>query len=173
MKAVTLRHPWPWAICVCGKDVENRTWEPALKQGEWFAIHGGKWPLPIPAEGSSVPAPRSAAVAEYVEEIIDTVKELSGEGLCPGPVVTLRELSRYTGIVAVAQFGGCVHAHVSPWFGGPVGWLLSGVASLPDPIPCRGAQGLWSLPADVESQMRQQMMQIVPWACSLRPCRCR
>lgn len=45
MLALTLKHPWPWAICVAGKDVENRTWAPRqLRRGDRFAIHGGKQP---------------------------------------------------------------------------------------------------------------------------------
>jgi hypothetical protein len=47
MKAITIRHPWPWAICYMGKPLENRDWKPSpyqLKPGEKFAIHAGKMP---------------------------------------------------------------------------------------------------------------------------------
>ena len=46
MRAVTLRHPWAYAVKMLGKDIENRTWDPgvSLKVGERFAIHAGKPP---------------------------------------------------------------------------------------------------------------------------------
>jgi hypothetical protein len=47
VKAITLRHPWPWAILAMGKRIENRTWEPkGLRPGDRFAIHGGRVPRP-------------------------------------------------------------------------------------------------------------------------------
>ena len=45
MKALTLRHPWAWAIVHCGKDVENRTWKPVgLEKGDFLALHGAVAP---------------------------------------------------------------------------------------------------------------------------------
>jgi hypothetical protein len=35
-------------------------------------------------------------------------------------------------------------------------WGLLGVRRLREPIPCRGALGLWEIPADVAEQIRQQ-----------------
>lgn len=34
---------------------------------------------------------------------------------------------------------------------GPVCWVLEAVAMLSKPIPCKGAQGLWVLPAEIET----------------------
>lgn len=36
-----------------------------------------------------------------------------------------------------------------PWAGGPWCWVVGEVKLLPEPIPFRGMQGLWPLPADV------------------------
>lgn len=39
MRALTVRHPWAWAIQTGRKRVEYRTWAPRLELGEVFAIH--------------------------------------------------------------------------------------------------------------------------------------
>ena len=151
MKALTLRHPFSWAICCAMKRIENRTWSPSLRIGEKFAIHGGRWPI-----GADNKA-HGAKDQEYVEEIADTIRELGGQKLIPTEVLTLRALSRYTGIVAVATYGGTVTASDSPWFCGPIGWVMTDVLVLPEPVACRGAQGLWEVPADVLEKMRAQV----------------
>jgi activating signal cointegrator 1 len=48
---------------------------------------------------------------------------------------------------------------------GRYGWILQPVyaengplpLALPEPVPCRGAQGLWTVPADVEAAVRAQL----------------
>ena len=156
MKAITLRHPWPWCVCCAGKPLENRTWAPGLRIGEKFAIHGGRWPI-----GADDKA-HGKADAEYVEEIIATIEDLGHENMLPGGKVTLRMLSRFAGICAVATFGGVVTASDSRWFCGPFGWKLLGeqgdvpLIVLPEPVPCRGAQGLWDVPSEVLEKMRAQ-----------------
>lgn len=51
----------------------------------------------------------------------------------------------------------CHDARLSKWYMGQVGWVLDEVVTLPKPVPCRGAQGLWTLPADVESAVLAQL----------------
>lgn len=41
MRALTIRQPWAWAICLGHKRVENRTWRAPV--GERIAIHSGRW----------------------------------------------------------------------------------------------------------------------------------
>jgi hypothetical protein len=36
-------------------------------------------------------------------------------------------------------------------------WLLGNVRALSEPIPCRGQQGLWSLPPEVEERVISQL----------------
>ena len=40
---------------------------------------------------------------------------------------------------------------------------LTDVIALPEPVPCRGAQGLWTLPADVESAVLAQIARLRAW----------
>lgn len=39
---------------------------------------------------------------------------------------------------------------------GPVCWALSDIKRLPEPVPCRGHQGLWALPPDVAEAVLAQ-----------------
>ena len=43
-----------------------------------------------------------------------------------------------------------------PWFTGPLGWELVDVLALPEPVPVKGKQGLWTLPEDVAEQVNRQ-----------------
>jgi hypothetical protein len=45
----------------------------------------------------------------------------------------------------------------SPWFFGPVEFLLKDVRILPEPIPCKGALGFWELPVEIERAVRAQL----------------
>jgi hypothetical protein len=149
LKAITLRHPWPFAICQLGKRIENRTWSPNLAIGEKFAIHGGKFP--VQADGSN----KGAANQQYWEEIKATLFDLGQSGLIDGAMkVTIRMLQATVGICAVATYGGTVREDASPWFCGPIGWVMTDVLVLPEAVPCRGAQGLWAVPDDVLAKMR-------------------
>lgn len=60
------------------------------------------------------------------------------------------------GIVAVARLVEVVtQGHGDPWFFGPLGWTLDDVVTLPEPVPCKGLQGLWRLPDEVLMQVWQ------------------
>lgn len=145
MKALTLRRPWCWAICHGGKDCENRTWRPpASVLGERIAIHSGlRWDddgcrflVQCHAGGTARKSPP----------------------LLPAQWPGGR-------IVATAVVRTCVQSDVhyqvyrdtrGPWFTGPYGWILSDVRVLCEPVPCRGAQRLWTLPPDIEARVLGQ-----------------
>jgi len=119
---LTLHRPWPILIAKGIKRIENRTWspEPRLQVGEWFAVHAGK-------KYDERCSPMAQRLGVDMEVFFD--KKLGAEGC----------------IVAVARYAGCVTESTDPWFFGPVGWLLPEVVAL-EPIPCKGAQGLWYVP---------------------------
>lgn len=66
-------------------------------------------------------------------------------------------------IVAVARLAGCWHSQHSPpaeqqvWWSGPHGWALDDVRPLVEPVPCRGAMGLWTPPTDVLRRVLEQV----------------
>ncbi len=149
MLALTLKHPWAYAIAHCGKRIENRSWKPrfsSLSKGDWFCIHGGR-------------KPTGAAIIDMMAEVEGIAEFLTPEGEQPDwhPILGLDlDILAPEGIVAVCKYDGFVTKSDDPWFGGPIGWLLTDVWALPEPVPCRGAQGLWSLPDDVYRAVREQ-----------------
>jgi hypothetical protein len=138
LKALTLKHPWPYAVCRLGKDIENRTWHPGRKLpvDEWFAIHGGVYP-----KGQAWDEAMSDLHSLQVRGLALNALKL-GETILPG-------------VVAVCRFGGAVSSSASVWFNGPVGWVLTETVVLPEPVPCKGQQGLWDLPEDVLAKVRE------------------
>ena len=116
IKGLTLIRPWPFAILMLGKRIENRSWKPNLNVGDWIAIHAGaKW---------------DKSDAEWISRRFRIVpsKEAHPTGV----------------IVGVARYQGYTSYSPDPWFFGPYGWLLSNVQAI-TPIPHKGALGLWEL----------------------------
>lgn len=144
MLAVTVACPWGWAFRHLGKDLENRTWRPPeTLSKQRFAIHAGK-----------APTTAKQAAAFDVANSFAWMREV---GVLSVPAPTLAELTaESSAVVATARFERVVLASYSPWFVGPIGWQLADVFVLPKPVPCKGAQGLWTLPPDVLARVLQQ-----------------
>jgi hypothetical protein len=138
MKALTLLHPWPYAVVRLGKRIENRKWKTTPNQlavGEVFAIHGGA-------------APKGRALRAAESDLCHLrARQLAPLDLPIGSAVL-------PGVVALAFYGGAVTSSRNVWFSGPYGWLLSDVFALPEPVPCPGKQGLWDLPASALDRVR-------------------
>jgi len=123
VRALTVLQPWATCIAHHGKDIENRCWVPSprqLRTGDRFAIHAGaRW------------APKHAIPFRIGDVAIDA-KDVP-----------------YGCVVAVATFGGVMGGieSQSPWADGLGSWcwILQRVVALSEPVPCRGAQGLWRL----------------------------
>ncbi len=137
MKALTIYQPWAHAIAYLGKRIENRTWAPPISSlGRRIAIHAGKTIQP--------------EVVEWL--ILDGFLEddFQPQDLTRGAVVALATLESWI------TDGKQVPDDQRYWWNGPVGWLLKDVVPI-EPVPCRGAQGLWDLPADVERQVSEAL----------------
>src|SRR5690606_7103750 len=55
------------------------------------------------------------------------------------------------------RFDGVAPASWSHWFVGPFGWQLTDPVAPPEPVPCRGAQGLWRVPTEELEQAREAL----------------
>jgi hypothetical protein len=132
MRALTLWQPWAWTKAIGIKRIENRTWRPpGFMLGQRFALHAGKrWDRASHEallNNAWTPPPRAELAAGAV-------------------VATCRLVTVATSADEAARLAGADQAR---WFFGPFGWVVADVVTLPRPIPCRGFQGLWRLPADV------------------------
>ena len=147
MRALTLKHPWAFCVARWGKRIENRTWYPPKALiGQRIAIHGGK----VPTSRFDL-----QGIRLLVDDLVKTHGlpdyEVNGD-------LTLQDIVDHAGIVAVATLSGTVTEAANPWKDpGSIGWVLSDVIVLPEPIPCKGAQGLWAVPADIERQIIEQI----------------
>lgn len=136
MKALTVHAPWGWAIAHRGKRIENRGWVPPVSLlGQRFAIHQGQRVDPDAAPWMAV-----QGLIEWGDVPLVHAR---------GTIVATAVLAGWyddRSRSAVMPLGHLIgHVTESPWFFGPVGWLLHDVIALHEPIPHKGAQGLWTV----------------------------
>ena len=135
LMALTLWRPWPDAVLYGGKLIENRTWAPPARLiGNRLAIHAG---------------------LKYDKQAVYDMVRL---GLYMPPSEKMSPKSAIVGVVTV------VSAEVADipdgqdvWYAGDVPWILGDVVALREPVPCKGRQGLWRVPADVAGAVLEQI----------------
>lgn len=145
-RALTLWRPWSWAISHADKRIENRGWKPPDAMiGQHIAIHAGKrWD-----EDSAESLRRWFPGYEITDESIP-----SSRIVC---VVQLLGWVHQDGM----QSRGVPENRVGPlccsrWMVGPFGWVLGEPLVLPEPVPCRGFQGVWAIPTTALSKVNEQ-----------------
>jgi len=153
MKALSIRQPWAWLIVHGPKRVENRCRPDGRPPSMWkhrgpIAIHTSKTMTRDEYEAGVA----AAAFARMKKRV----------SLPPQPALVLGA------VIGVADVTGCLlpfetgfaavleEQHSEWWDTAQYGLLLDGVRPV-TPIPCAGALGLWSLPTDVERQLREQL----------------
>ena len=160
MKALSISQPWAWAICHAGKRIENRDWKPPKWIiGQTIAIHAAKsW--------------NGTQAVDFINQAMYLEWERTNDPAlynftCPPK----RDQHTAGAIVATAKITDVftsndireVVAHQEDWFMGEYGWFLTSVKRLEQPIPCRGALGLWELQPDVLKALRGEWaMQNMP-----------
>ena len=118
MKAITIKQPWVYAILHEGKDIENRSWQRSFRG--WIAIHASAQP------DRNAWFPRGHRLPDLTD--------LPCSAIC-----------------GVALVEDIVSKSRSKWFDRPddgsinYGWVLGSVKPLKNPIPCKGALGLWNV----------------------------
>ncbi len=129
--ALTLWRPWPWSILYGPKRVENRPWKPPARiVGKYLALHAGKtWD----DEGLG-----------FIKDLVPDVPRSSDAH--PLGIV---------GVVRVTGFRATTDLDPDEWAFGPYAWTLDEIVALPEPVPCKGAQGLWPVPLDVLARVRE------------------
>jgi hypothetical protein len=142
MLALSFWRPWPWAILHLpegvAKRVENRNGKP--------------W-------GNAIGPPIALHASKRFDDKVtwDFIKRVGGV-VCP-PM----DAHPYgiVGVLTITGFYLADHPDLfsprSPWAFGPVCWKLANVRALPEPAFCKGAQGFFDLPSDVEAQVRSQL----------------
>lgn len=145
MKAITVRQPWAWAIMHGGKDVENRTRNIAGSYRGPLVIHAGLAEFEKhnmasralrKAHGGEVPTVLDFGAALGVVDLIDT----HAAPCCPGRMIVVVRYTR-----AWNDPETC-----SPWAEPNSHHLtLANPRPFPEPIPYKGALGLWNFPDEL------------------------
>lgn len=171
MKALILRHPWPFTVAYLGKDTENRDWDDRLLElfglpelvGHQIAIHGGAAPKRGKNQGwrellAGITACHTMLGGELPEQAAQYLAQHIPEGQhIPAEHFIL------PGVVAVATVAGYSRASGSTWaIEGQLHIELSDVITLREPVACPGAQGFWNLPPVIEQAVMAQVQQPVP-----------
>lgn len=136
LRALTLIQPWAWAVAHAGKAIENRTWPPPKwLVGQRLAIHAGmKWD----------------------EDAVAFIEDVSGRAppaeRTHGAIVAIAKVAGVLEDCDVDRGGARRSANLE-WFAGPCGWLLEDVVAI-EPLPCKGAQGLWPVPDELLPVLR-------------------
>jgi activating signal cointegrator 1 len=164
VKALSLTQPWATLVAIGAKRIETRSW-PTGYRGV-LAIHAAK--------GFPAWAREACDEEPFYGELVKTG--------CLWPVgdetLTYKAAERFAAlplgaIVAVAHLDAVCRTEAIHWPGvtalhgidperelafgdyapGRFAWRLSAVIRLANPIPCRGALGLWDVPADIARQL--------------------
>jgi len=125
-RCISIRQPWAWLICSGIKPIENRTWETAYRGP--ILIHAG-----LKAEKRDP----------------DLMKFLKAQGTEPPAELELG------GIVGQANLVDVVKVSKSPWFFGPLGFVLANAKPLPF-IPSKGQLGIYYPDKDLIAELRKK-----------------
>lgn len=123
MKALSVHQPWGWAIAHGPKRIENRTW--LCRYRGPVLIHAAR-------NGNTL----KRATVEVWRELLPGLPP--PDELVYGSIIAVARLAR---IEPIERCRGQLFAQ------GPFCWRLDDVYPL-DPIPYRGAQGLFEVPLD-------------------------
>ena len=158
MKALSLTQPWATLIAIGAKQIETRNWSTAYRG--WLAIHASKtWSDELAALCIDDTFAR-VLVGAGITHTLDLPR---------GAIVAVGNLHKVGEILRRRDGAVMVRGQELPITGdeldfgdytaGRYGWVMTNVHPLPEPVPCRGALGLWGVPFDVERQIRRQL----PW----------
>lgn len=143
MNALSLWQPWATLIAREAKRIETRSWPaPARIIGERIAIHATKANEHHWLRGSEPFAAELTGVDLPLGAIVCTVVVASCELITPELCHAIHQRDR-----------GHVELAYGDYRTGRWAWHLADVQPLPAPVPCRGMQGLWRLPADLGADL--------------------
>lgn len=164
MKGLTLTQPWATLVAFQEKQIETRSW--ATDYRGLLAIHAAKGVASIGGEAGLANLCDSERFFQALRPHVSgyTAKERAAD-LPRGVIVAVVELVDVWPTSAL-QLEDAVGWGRSPdqerAFGdyspGRFAWILRHRLNLHDGIPCRGALGLWDVPADVVAQLEIKEM---------------
>lgn len=155
MKAITVRQPWAWAIVAGGKDVENRTAAWAYRGP--LAIHAGLRWSDRGADSSLI----RGAFGKDLDELdpafrfgaLIGIVDLVDVHIAQPEILTQTGPRSWEGSAACCESAWAETAYLEQPTGRTRRDLVHLVLANPrpiDPLYCRGALGLWTVPDELE-----------------------
>lgn len=129
MKALTLTQPWATAIVLGYKSIETRSWRTNYRGP--LAIHAAKG---VPIEAKMFAAEEHA------------LGRLQVTGLPIGAVIAMARLTDCVPTEEIRDQLCGLERRYGDYAFGRWAWVLKDIEPLPEPIPARGALGLWDWP---------------------------
>jgi hypothetical protein len=171
VRGITLTPPWGTLIAVAarfpnlGKQIETRSWPiPAALREQPLAIHQAKGLAHLKTEEALA----KLCASSPFREALSAVGITSAAQLPRGQIVAVATPIDCVGTLALSRslFWGTPQGRTWPQitepersFGnyalGRYAWLLDQISALALPVNCKGAQGLWVVPDDVEKAIRE------------------
>lgn len=165
MKALSLTQPWASLVAIGAKRIETRSW-PTSYRGP-LAIHASKgFPAWARETCDEEPFYRELTKAGLLWPMGDeTLTHQAKErflALPLGAIVAVARLHACVPTIEVTKFmtatPGTKFAAVheldfGDYSAGRWAWILADGKRLPEPIPCKGALGLWNVPDDIARQL--------------------
>lgn len=148
MKVLSLTQPWASLVASGAKRIETRSWRTNYRGP--LLIHASKaWPKEARQLCDEFP----------FFNALQTVglSTPTHHNLPLGAIVAICSLRGAWRVEEVFERFPLLETEYEMAFGdystGRYAWLLENVRPLPEPIPCRGVQGLWTVPPDIEVQI--------------------
>lgn len=164
-RALSVRPPWSWAISDLDKRIENRprkysyTGELFLHASSTVDVENFDYFLSLLTREETGPVPNRLLLVP--RGAIVAVVDLVG---CQRPFFSCGEPVCISGPPGTR--GAEWRRSQKRWAQCPRHWLiLDNVRKLPKPVPCKGMLGIWTVPADVEAKVREQLHEICRPGC--------
>jgi len=156
LKALSLTQPWASLVAAKAKRIETRSWHTAHR-GE-IAIHAAKGFPGYAKDYARMPKflkylRRNEAGQFYVEDVIKglplgAIIATAHIDMCLPTESDLRRWRDYQPEPTEDEY------HFGDYSAGRFMWILTNIVALPEPIVCKGALGLWSVPKEIEAKIR-------------------
>jgi hypothetical protein len=144
MKALSLTQPWATLIAIGAKRVETRSWSTNYRGV--VAIHASKG-FPKWAH--------EYITANHFWDRLQPTEHTEPKDFPCGAIIAIATLT------TVGTTTAAVNAGLSPeqiafgdFSAGRFAWFFNNIIKLIEPIPCKGALGLWEVPQGIAEQMK-------------------
>ena len=170
MYALTLTQPWATLVALGAKRIETRSWK--TDHRGWLAIHAAKG-FPKWAKELCGTEPFCSLLEKqfgFLYPWVNSGAVSHTAKLTLGAIVAVGKLVR---CYSTYQIGlNHIPGREADWpqlekerelgdySAGRYMWVLEDVRRLPEPIPCKGALGLWRLPAEIEAELYHFILQL-------------